>query len=285
MFSSEHRSGIFVLSLLIVLVQVFYYFYKNRTQPNYKPSEEEIQWLAIQQEIDSLKGIQSQTKSKIYPFNPNFITDYKGYMLGMSVAEIDKLHQFRAQDKFVNSAQEFQKVTGVSDSLLAVLSPYFKFPDWVTQRNNQKQKDDYAFSNDKVKKELVDANLATKEQWMAVYGIGEKLSEIILRDKEKFGAFASIEQLQYVWGISPEVYQKIQEGFFVPESVVNLKKININTASVKELAAFPYFNYKLAKSIVTYRSMNGEIYNFEDLTKINEFPVEKIKIIALYLEM
>jgi DNA uptake protein ComE-like DNA-binding protein len=264
---------------------VFYYFYKNRTQPNYKPSEEEIQWLAIQQEIDSLKGIQSQTKSKIYPFNPNFITDYKGYMLGMSVAEIDKLHQFRAQDKFVNSAQEFQKVTGVSDSLLAVLSPYFKFPDWVTQRNNKKQKDDYAFSNDKVKKELVDANLATKEQWMAVYGIGEKLSEIILRDKEKFGAFASIEQLQYVWGISPEVYQKIQEGFFVPESVVNLKKININTASVKELAAFPYFNYKLAKSIVTYRSMNGEIYNFEDLTKINEFPVEKIKIIALYLEM
>lgn len=285
MFSSEHRSGIFVLSLLIVLVQVFYYFYKNRTQPNYKPSEEEIQWLAIQQEIDSLKGIQSQTKSKIYPFNPNFITDYKGYMLGMSVAEIDKLHQFRAQDKFVNSAQEFQKVTGVSDSLLAVLSPYFKFPDWVTQRNNQKQKGDYAFSNDKVKKELVDANLATKEQWMAVYGIGEKLSEIILRDKEKFGAFASIEQLQYVWGISPEVYQKIQGGFFVPESVVNLKKININTASVKELAAFPYFNYKLAKSIVTYRSMNGEIHNFEDLTKINEFPVEKIKIIALYLEM
>lgn len=285
MFSSEHRSGIFVLSLLIVLVQVFYYFYKNRALPTYQPSPEERQWLAVQQEIDSLKNIQSQTKFKIYPFNPNFITDYKGYTLGMSVVEIDKLHQFRAKNKFVNSAQEFQKVTGVSDSLLAVLSPYFKFPDWVTQKNTQKQKGDYAFSNTKVKKQRVDANLATKEQWMVVYGIGEKLSDIILRDKEKFGAFASIEQLQYVWGISPEVYQKIQDGFFVPESVVNLKKININTASVKELAAFPYFNYKLAKSIVTYRSMNGEIRNFEDLTKINEFPVEKIKIIALYLEM
>lgn len=285
MFSSEHRSGIFVLSLLIIFVQVFYYFYKNRALPTYQPSPEERQWLAVQQEIDSLKNIQSQTKFKIYPFNPNFITDYKGYTLGMSVVQIDKLHQFRAQNKFVNSAQEFQKVTGVSDSLLAVLSPYFKFPDWVTQKNTQKQKGDYAFSNAKVKKERVDANLATKEQWMAVYGIGEKLSDIILRDKEKFGAFASIEQLQYVWGISPEVYQKIQDGFFVPESVVNLKKININTASVKELAAFPYFSYKLAKSIVTYRSMNGEIRNFEDLTKINEFPVEKIKIIALYLEM
>lgn len=284
MFSSEHRSGIFILTLLIILVQVFYYFYKDRTLFADKPSEKELQWLAVQYEIDSLKEIKTQTQSKIYPFNPNFITDYKGYMLGMSVAEIDKLHQFRTQNKFVNSAQEFQKVTGVSDSLLAVISPYFKFPDWVTQKNNQNQKSKHNFLDSKIK-ELIDANLATKEQWMAVYGIGEKLSDIILRDKEKFGAFASVDQLQYVWGISPEVYQKIKESFFVSENLTNLKKININTASVKELAVFPYFNYKLAKNIVTYRSMNGEIHDFEDLTKINEFPVEKIKIIALYLEM
>ena len=48
---------------------------------------------------------------------------------------------------------------------------------------------------------------------------------------------------------------------------------------------FPYFSkYQLAKSIVTYRSMNGEIKNIEDLTKIKDFPVEKANIIVLYLE-
>jgi DNA uptake protein ComE-like DNA-binding protein len=47
---------------------------------------------------------------------------------------------------------------------------------------------------------------------------------------------------------------------------------------------FPYFKYSLAKAIVTYRSMNGDFKNSEDLTKINGFPSEKLDIISLYLE-
>lgn len=39
----------------------------------------------------------------------------------------------------------------------------------------------------------------------------------------------------------------------------------------------------LAKQIVTYRS-NGNFKNIEDLSKIKGFPVEKAKIISLYLE-
>ncbi|AWM14288.1 hypothetical protein DI487_10770 [Flavobacterium sediminis] len=286
-YSSEHRSGIFILTLLILLIQVFYYFYKNRSLSEYKLSEKEVQWLAVQQEIDSLKGSQINAKSKIYPFNPNFITDYKGYVLGMSVQELDKLRKFRAEGTFVNSAKEFQKVTGVSDSLLALISPYFKFPDWVNRKEVQQNNSNHKFLDSQSKVvSLIDANLATKEDWMEVYGIGDKISDIILKEKEKFGAFVAIEQLQYVWGITPEVYEKVHNRFFVSEENKELiKKINVNSASVKELASFPYFDYKLAKGIVTYRSMNGGVQNIEDLTKINDFPVEKIKIIALYLEM
>jgi DNA uptake protein ComE-like DNA-binding protein len=46
---------------------------------------------------------------------------------------------------------------------------------------------------------------------------------------------------------------------------------------------FPYFKYALAKSIVTYRSMNGDFKVNADLTKINGFPNDKIDIIGLYL--
>jgi DNA uptake protein ComE-like DNA-binding protein len=46
----------------------------------------------------------------------------------------------------------------------------------------------------------------------------------------------------------------------------------------------PYFKYALAKEIVTYRSMNGKINDSADLIKIYGFPVDKVKIIALYLE-
>jgi DNA uptake protein ComE-like DNA-binding protein len=40
----------------------------------------------------------------------------------------------------------------------------------------------------------------------------------------------------------------------------------------------------LAKQIVTFRSMNGNIKNIEDLINIKGFPVEKANIISLYLE-
>ena len=125
-FSKSHRSGILLLLILMVLVQLCYYFISNQ-----KPStSEDTSWLLTQNEIDSLKQNRATKKDTIYPFNPNFITDYKGYKLGMSVQEIDRLHRYRAQNKYVNSAAEFQKVTKVSSDLLQKISPYFKFPDW-----------------------------------------------------------------------------------------------------------------------------------------------------------
>ena len=47
--------------------------------------------------------------------------------------EIDRLLKFRGQDKWINSPQQFQEVTQISDSLLAEIAPYFKFPEWVTK--------------------------------------------------------------------------------------------------------------------------------------------------------
>lgn len=286
MFSREHRSGIFLLLLIVTLFQIGWYFF-DFSPKTPKPSNDELQWLAMQSEIDSLKQINNDKKYEIKPFNPNFITDYKGSVLGMSVDEIDRLHKFRALDKYVNSAKEFQQVTKVSNELLNKISPNFKFPDWVTNKNNSNYKD---YSNVNFKKfpekkatVLKDINTASKEDIMEVYGIGDKISDIILQEKEKFGAFASIEQLQYVWGVSPEAYEDIQKRFFIGQNPT-IKKVDINNLSIKELSKFPYFDYNLARQIVIYRSANDDIKNIEDLTKIKGFPVEKANIIALYLD-
>ena len=58
-----------------------------------------------------------------YRFNPNFISDFKAYQLGLSVEEADRLFAFRAKGKYANSPKEFQKVTGVNDSLLSLIRP------------------------------------------------------------------------------------------------------------------------------------------------------------------
>ena len=249
-----------------------------------QPSKSELEWLAVQAEIDSLKGVENKKMFKIYPFNPNFISDYKGYTLKMSVAEIDRLHRYRKANKFVNSAAEFQQVTKVSDAWMLKYSPYFKFPDWVKNKKTAFQNyTKESFTDKKMKVKIVDINLATQDDLMKIYGIGPGISERILKEREKFGAFVSMAQMNDIWGLSPEVLEKLNQCFKVM-TVPVVKKIAVNEASVKELQTLPYFRYPLAKEIVTYRSMNGEIKSKEDLIKIKNFPVEKVDIIALYLE-
>lgn len=285
MFSSGHRNGIFFLIFVILILQVILLnFDWILSSIQKKDVQVDKEWLAIQRKIDSFKNNKESKVFEIKPFNPNYLSDYKGYMLGMSVEEIDRLHKYREKGNFINSKEDFKKVTKVSDSILNAISPYFKFPDWVVIKNSKTSKNHHQFfeKENTIKKNI---NTATKEDLIKVYGIGEKLAEIIFREKEKFGEFASINQLQYVWGISPETFQNIKKSFFVERTDVPLNIVNINTASSKELSKFPYFNYKIAKEIITYRSMNGEFKNIEDLTKIKDFPIDKLEILVLYLEI
>ncbi|WP_395043670.1 helix-hairpin-helix domain-containing protein [Flavobacterium sp.] len=284
-FSREQRKGILLLFVIIIGLQIAYFFVDfNKIN---KPSQEEQNWLSLQSAIDTLKLQKHETTYKMYPFNPNFITDFKGYKLGMKVEEIDRLLAFRKQGKFANSPEEFQKVTRISDSLLNAISPFFKFPDWVNKKNQDVSQNSYTKSNWKEfpKKEamkILDINQATKEDLMKVYGIGDAISDRILIQKEIYSAFVSMEQMNDIWGLSPEVIANLNKYFKIT-TVPNIKKIDINNASIKELGEFPYFKYPISKNIVTYRSMNGDI-KVEDLANIKAFPVDKIKIIALYLQ-
>lgn len=282
-FSKSHRSGLVVLLILIVVLQSIYFFVDFGLPVKANPEKEK--WLAIQTEIDSLKELAKFEGTRLYPFNPNYISDYKGYKLGMSVEAIDRLLAYRKQNKFVNSAEEFQKVTKVSDSLISRIAPYFKFPDWVNEKRKSSSILSYrnpVFTTSEKLVEL-DINTASLEDLVKVYGIGEVIAQRILSYRESLGSFVAMEQLDEVWGLSPEVLVNLNKRFKV-KSLFGIKKVNINNASIKELTQFPYFKYTLAKQIVIYRSMNGAIIETADLTKIKGMPNDKIKIIALYLD-
>ena len=282
-FSREQRNGIFVLFGIIILLQAIYYFANFSIIPKNDPDKQ--RWISLQSQIDSLKTTTDWQYSKMYTFNPNFITDYKGYKLGMSVLEIDRLLAFRKSNKYVNSAQEFQNVTKVSDSLLQAIAPFFKFPEWVNQKNPPREYKKYSnqvFAKSE-KISVIDINQATKEDLVKIYGVGEAISIRILKQKESLGAFVSMEQMNDIWGLTPEVIANLNTHFNV-SMLPKIEKVAVNDATLKELAQFHYFRYALAKEIVTYRSMNRKINNVEDLTKIKGFPVDKAKIIALYLD-
>ena len=78
-----------------------------------------------QSTIDSL--VRVQAPSVIYPFNPNFMTDYRAYLLGLPTASIDRLLNHKKSGKWLNNLEDFKKVAEIDDSLMAFVAPYLIF--------------------------------------------------------------------------------------------------------------------------------------------------------------
>lgn len=278
--NKNQRNGIVFFWVLIVLVFIGLIYQDLLFSPKGNEVFSQEQAILVQQKIDSLKEAKTNKVFKIYPFNPNFITDYKGYTLGMSVEEIDRLHNYREQEQWINSIQDFKSVTQVSDSLLNKISPYFKFPDWVKENRIKKQSNSQSLPSH-FKKDL---NQASEEDLISVKGIGETLAKRIIRYKIRIGGFIDDSQIKDVYGLAYDVEENLLNRF----TVKNKKKpilIHINTATVLQLTEIPYFDYELARSIINYRKLNEKISSFEELIKIDGFPGHKIDRIRLYLTL
>jgi competence ComEA-like helix-hairpin-helix protein len=287
-FNRQERNGIFYLLLGIILLQSVYFLVVHLglggKEPAFRVAPDNA--ARMLETADSL--LQSRRPVR-YPFNPNFISDFRGYTLGLSLEELDKLHDFRAGGNYVNSVAEFQKITGVSDSLLGTFSSLFRFGDYrpakPAKTANKASSTKGAGGNDTISSAAIkDLNQATTAQLQTVHGIGKVLSERIIRFRKALGGFLTERQLLDVYGLDRNVAIRAMARFkvFDPPEVA---RVNINTATVDELAANVYIPFSLARSIVRYREQAGPITSLEELSGLQGFPTEKIDRISLYLSL
>lgn len=114
-----------------------------------------------------------------------------------------------------------------------------------------------------------------------VPGIGSATAGRIIKFRDAIGGLHSSEQLLDVYGMSPEVMERVFEYFEFTPGIKS--KININSADVQILAAHPYINYGSAKVIVAYREQHGPYRVADDLLKVRIFSQAWIDRIKPYL--
>src|SRR5690606_28446526 len=125
----------------------------------------------------------------------------------------------------------------------------------------------------------------TAEQLQKVNGIGVALSDRIIKYRNKFvGGFISDIQLQDIYGLSPEVIERITNDFTV-KTPRHIQKINLNTATKEQLVTIQHIDYEIAHYIIEQRTLRERFDSLDDLTKVKNFPVHKIEIIKLYLTL
>lgn len=82
----------------------------------YKQSRQNSETLVVNKEtqhlIDSLKGLKiasNKARDSIYPFNPNYISDFKAYQLSISPAAVERIRAYRASGNYLLSEEDLKK--------------------------------------------------------------------------------------------------------------------------------------------------------------------------------
>ncbi|MEL4308142.1 ComEA family DNA-binding protein [Joostella sp. CR20] len=261
-FYKSQRSGIFFLVLIVVIFQCV------------QLGRDIFSFTAEVTPLNVLASAENEFPYKQFPFNPNYISDFKGYTLGLSVEEIEAIQKYRAAGNYINSTAQFQEISGVSDTLLNTIQPYFLFPE---KKSFPKKKAKAVIS---IKKQ--DINTATVSDLKKVRGVGEVLANRLVKYRSYLGGFYFQDQIAETYGIPPESVSEVLKYFEI-QKLPTFKKRDVNTCTLKELSKIPYIDWNLAKKIVSYRTNHLKISDLPELTKIEGFPTDKLNRIELYL--
>lgn len=250
---------------------------------------------------NNTKTTESKPQIQLFAFNPNLISVEDWEKLGIDSRLANRIQKYTEKGGRFRIKSDLQKIYGFPKDSYETLLPYIELPEQVVKeekiyasnaqnKNNSADKKEEttptANYSQKKKKQMpplsIELNKADTATLKTIRGIGEVLSDRIVRFRDKIGGFYSINQLEEVYGLEGEVLEEMKRVCRL-DTDTNIRKININKVNEKVLAAHPYISPSSAKIIVNYRKQHGQFGEVADLHKIKGISYEVIEKIAPYL--
>lgn len=207
-------------------------------------------------------------KGELFYFDPNTISVEEWKRLGVREKTAHTIQNYISKGGHFYKPEDISKIWGLHEDEVTRLLPYVRIagkpatPNGKYENRSKEktyQKPAYTISP-------CDVNYSDTAAFIALPGIGSKLAARIVAFREKLGGFYKIEQLAETYGLPDSTFQKIKSRLVIGSS--NVKKLNINTATVDELKAHPYLRYNIANAIVQYRMQHGNFASVSDIKKI-----------------
>jgi len=306
-FTRKERNGtIFLLLVIFLIISIpFIYpvFFKERILAADHPGEE-LATLKIQQK-DSFDKYQSKAYNEpgghsyfqsqkrnnntsvehgmLFHFDPNTISVFEWEKLGVKEKTIVTIKNYLSKGGKFKKPEDIRKIWGLHEDLAERLLPFVDIKETAAPSFTAKQE----FTPVKYEKKqalvTVDINESDTSAWIALPGIGSKLASRIVNFREKLGGFYNISQVAETFGLPDSVFQKIRPSLKLDHT--ELKKLNINEATLEEMKQHPYIRYNLANLIIQYRNQHGNFASVADIKKIMTVNEELYDRLSAYLSV
>ena len=228
-----------------------------------------------------------------FPFDPNTADSTQLLRLGLQPWQVRNIYKYRAHGGVYRKKEDFARLYGLTVKQYRELEPYIQISkDYLPastlvggskesgeSRETSDPKDSALRYPIKIKEnEHVVLNTADTTELRKVPGIGTYYAKEIVRYGKWLGGYVSIDQLDEI-----ENFPQGAKKYFVIQHA-SPKKLSVNKLSLQELRKHPYINYYMAKTIVDYRRLHGNIKSLDDLRFSKDFPPEVIRKVAPYVE-
>lgn len=263
-FTKKERVGIIILLLISGSFLVLPYFFERKQLPVLdQPLTQELAQLqkTLLTKVEYKSTEESNVPIQLFPFNPNTI-ELKDWMrLGVKELLAKRIINYRNKGGQFRTPDDLRKIWGMSPEQANQLIPFVILPAPVPT---------YRF--EKKAPPVIDINTASVEEWKALPGIGESISNRIIKYRERSGGFARMEELTGVFGLQDSVVDQIKPYLRVNPQTV--PKSSLNRASAYLLALKTGIPEAVAKDIVRIRIQKGNYTDFEELKQIPNLTTE-----------
>jgi|GWRWMinimDraft_6_1066014.scaffolds.fasta_scaffold01796_1 competence protein ComEA len=308
-FTRKERWGILSLVLIILGLTCLPFIYAVFYVPkpvDHKAFENEIAELKIKEEynnkgftkkndayydrVDYNRPVEKNDYNKIsrgelFYFDPNTLSASGWIKLGVREKTASTIQNYISKGGRFNKPEDISKIWGLHQDEIIRLLPYVrietKSETAFSYSNTQKAGKIYEKPNYTLT--AIDVNNADTMAFISLPGIGSKLAARIVAFREKLGGFYKVEQVAETFALPDSTFQKIKSRLII--SHVDIKKLNINIATIDELKAHPYLRYNIANAIVQYRTQHGNFSSISDIKKIMMITEEIFNKAAPYLSV
>ncbi|MCU0371500.1 MAG: helix-hairpin-helix domain-containing protein [Bacteroidales bacterium] len=180
----------------------------------------------------------------------------------------------------------------MNDGIYNILEPYISIPaDEKKSRENDTgkyQQKGNSYQDNKYEKfvpepVMIELNSADSTSLLALTGIGPSYAGRIIKYRDRLGGFYIKEQLMEIKGMDSIRFNQFRDQVAI--DTAQIRKIDLNTVTFKDLLRHPYFEYYLVKAIFQKKD---EIKAFDSVSQLKDIPVmygELYQKISVYLEV